>query len=180
MAKQISIRQATAEDIATLADFAARAFRDTFAADNRPADMHDYVRDAFSSDRVRAEFDDPGNIFLIAYLEGDDLPAGYAKLSTATRHPDLRIRNAVEIERLYAAKNAIGHGVGAGLMRACLDEADALGSQAIWLGVWEQNERAIRFYQRWAFETIGSRQFTLGSDIQNDLVMSRTLARVDP
>jgi ribosomal protein S18 acetylase RimI-like enzyme len=60
-------------------------------------------------------------------------------------------------------------------MHACLTEAEYLGCQAIWLGVWERNERAIRFYERWEFEIVGARQFTLGSDLQNDLVMVRKL-----
>ncbi|MGI9295880.1 MAG: GNAT family N-acetyltransferase [Pseudomonadales bacterium] len=178
MVKQITIRRATAEDIPTLADFAASTFRDTFEADNHPADIDNYLRDSFSAKRVQEEFDDANSTFLIAYLEDDDLPAGYAKLSKATQHSEVPNRKAMEIERLYAAKIAIGHGVGAALMRACLEEAEAFGSEAIWLGVWEQNVRAIRFYQRWEFETVGERQFKLGSDLQNDLVMSRNLSRV--
>ncbi len=176
MASEISIRHATAEDIATLADFGARAFRDTFEADNHPADIDNYLRDSFSVKRVQAEFDAASNTFLIARFEGEEQPVGYAKLITATQHPATRNPNAIEIERLYAAKAAIGHGVGAALMGACLEEAEALGSQAIWLGVWDENVRAIRFYERWGFETTGSRQFKLGSDIQNDLVMTRKLS----
>ncbi|MGI9288412.1 MAG: GNAT family N-acetyltransferase [Pseudomonadales bacterium] len=178
MAKEIFIRHATAEDIATLAEFAAGAFRDTFAADNHPADLENYLRDSFSIERVRAEFDDASNTFLVAYLEDDHLPVGYAKLSAATQYPDACNPIGIEIERLYAAKAAIGHGVGAALMRACLEEAEALGGQAIWLGVWERNVRAIRFYERWEFETVGARQFKLGSDLQNDLIMTRKLSRI--
>jgi ribosomal protein S18 acetylase RimI-like enzyme len=78
-----------------------------------------------------------------------------------------------ENERLYADPAAIGRGIGAALMRACLDEAAARGYRTIWLGVWVRNARAISFYERWGFRTVGSHQFTLGADQQIDLIMER-------
>lgn len=174
--EKISIRLARDEDIGALADLAARAFRDAFEADNHASDIDSYLRNSLSVESVQAEFDDANNIFLIAYFDGNEIPAGYAKLSTATQHPDVGDQTAIEIERLYADKPAIGQGIGAALMRTCLDKAEALGCRAIWLGVWERNVRAIRFYERWKFETVGARPFTLGSDSQNDLVMTRKLS----
>lgn len=175
MRENVAVRHARADDINRLAGLAARSFRDTFAEDNDPANIDDYLRSSLTTESVSGEFGDVHNIFLVAFIGNNDSPAGYAKLRTASQDPNVIDQSAVEIERIYADKPLIGRGVGAALMHACLMEAENLGCQAIWLGVWERNEHAIRFYERWKFEIVGTRQFTLGSDLQNDLVMVRTL-----
>lgn len=175
MNENVTVRHASADDINRLADLAARSFRDTFEKDNDPANVDDYLRSALTSKSVCSEFGEAHNIFLVACIDNNDALAGYAKLCIASEDPNIVDQSTVEIERIYADKLAIGRGVGAALMRACLAEAANLGCQAIWLGVWERNERAIRFYERWEFEIVGERQFTLGADLQTDLVMVRKL-----
>jgi ribosomal protein S18 acetylase RimI-like enzyme len=71
----------------------------------------------------------------------------------------------------------LGHGVGAALMQRALAEAAGRGKDAVWLGVWDRNDRAIRFYESWGFHRSGSQPFLLGFDLQTDLVMVRRIAR---
>ena len=167
------IRRATPADAEPLAALAERTFRDTFAADNAAEDMEVYVRDSFSLDRVRAELADDANTFLLAFVDGAERPTGYAKLRTGTTEPSVTGPDPVELERLYVDRSAIGHGVGAALMRASLDVARSAGHRTLWLRVWERNARAISFYERWGFETVGDHVFRLGSDDQKDLIMER-------
>lgn len=176
MTEDIIVRRALVEDILRLADLATRSFRDTFEADNNAKDIEDYVSSSLTVERIRSEFDDTGNIFLIACRGGHAVPIGYAKLCTKSEDPSITDQDTVEIERIYADQAEIGRGVGAALMRACLDIAEDLKCRTIWLGVWERNERAIRFYERWGFATVGARRFALGSELQNDQVMARRLA----
>ena len=60
-------------------------------------------------------------------------------------------------------------------MRTCIASARAHGADWLWLGVWEQNPRAIAFYQKHGFRTIGEQTFVLGTDRQRDLVMALDL-----
>jgi ribosomal protein S18 acetylase RimI-like enzyme len=175
MSTQPYIRAGIPADAERLAALGARTFRDTFAADNSPDDIEAYVRDSFSLDRVRAELADDTNTFFLAFVDGEDQPTGYAKLRTGTRDPSVKGSDAVELERLYVDRRAIGHGVGAALMRASLDAAHSAGYRTLWLGVWERNARAISFYLRWGFHTVGDHVFRLGSDDQRDLVMERSV-----
>jgi ribosomal protein S18 acetylase RimI-like enzyme len=176
MTEDIIVRRALVEDIPALADLAARSFRDAFEADNNAKDIEDYVSSSLTIERIRNEFYDAGNIFLIACRGGHTALVGYAKLCTTSEDLSINDQNRIEIERIYADKAEIGRGVGAALMRTCLDMAEDLKCQTIWLGVWERNERAIRFYERWGFATVGVRQFALGSELQKDKVMARRLA----
>ena len=173
MFEQPRIRAATPADAESLAALAEQTFRDTFADHNSTEDMEAYVRDSFSLDRVRAELADDTNTFLLAFVDGEEQPDGYAKLRTGTTDPSVTGPDPVELQRLYVDQRAIGHGVGAALMRASLEAARSAGHRTLWLGVWDRNAPAISFYQRWWFETVGDHEFRLGSDRQTDLIMAR-------
>ena len=176
MFEQPHIHTATPADAEPLAALAERTFRDTFGDDNSIGDMEAYVRESFSLDRVRAELADDVNTFLLAFMDSEEQPNGYAKLRTGTTDPSVTGPDPVELQRLYVDRSAIKHGVGAALMRASLDAARSAGHRTLWLGVWERNARAISFYERWQFERVGDHVFRLGSDHQTDLIMARPVA----
>lgn len=168
----MQVRHAIPDDLPALAALAARSFRNAFAADNAPGDIDAYVRESFSPVRLQRELADGRNVFLLAGT-GDGGIAGYAKLRDGPADDSVGGPEPIEIERLYVDPEAIGRGIGATLMRACLDEAAARGRRTVWLGVWVHNARAIAFYERWGFRTVGSHVFRLGSDDQTDLIMER-------
>ncbi len=167
----ITTRQATPADAALLAELAAMAFSDSFAADNDAEDMALYMTKAFGETIQRRELSDPARTVFFAERNGEVV--GYAMLHDGPVPPAVGDDGALEIARLYAVTRAIKSGVGATLMRRCIDEADARGKDTVWLGVWGQNARAIAFYQRWGFVDVGSQTFTLGRDVQQDRVMAR-------
>ena len=117
---------------------------------------------------------DPGCHFWVAY-ERSGQPVGYEKLREGPSPACIRGASSVEIERIYVAEPAIGTGLGAALMRTALAWAERGEFDAVWLGVWERNERAIEFYARWGFEIVGDHTFQLGDDEQTDLIMERAL-----
>ena len=82
----------------------------------------------------------------------------------------------LEIKQLYVVEDWIGTGLGGTLMRRCLEVAQAAGVSAVVLGVWEHNERAKAFYQRYGFREIGDVAFRLGEDVQRDLIYRKGLA----
>lgn len=169
----LRLRRATAADAARLATLAATTFHDTFAADNDPADMAAYAAAAFGEAQQRAELLDADVTVLFAERERGI--AGYAMLREGAAPACVAERDALEVARLYAVRAAIGTGVGAALMRACVDEAHARGRRALWLGVWERNARAIAFYERAGFRDCGAQPFLLGRDRQTDRVMVRPM-----
>ncbi len=163
-------------DLTALAELAVETFRDTFAEQNTPSDMELYLERWFNRERIAAELEDPETTFLLAFADPDERPIGYAKLRGGEADPAVAGPAPVQLERLYVRRGVLGRGVGAALMRACLDEAARSGHETIWLGVWERNERAIAFYRRWGFAEVGTQLFFLGTDEQNDLVLARPVA----
>lgn len=171
--REYRIRYGTPADNRLLAEMGRTAFADSFGADNTPENMAAYLDASFSPQIQAEELADPNSLFLIAESEGQ--PVGFARMKEGDPPEVITGARPIEIVRFYALKEWIGQGVGAALMSACLDEANKRGCDAIWLDVWEKNERAIRFYRKWGFEVVGEQSFQLGADIQRDLLMQRNL-----
>ncbi len=165
------LRRATADDAPLLAELGARTFYDSYAAQTDPDDMAQFLASVFGPDKQAAELADPLATFLIAEWEGQAI--GYAKLH-AGEAPDAIMGPApICLGNLYVVEPWIGHGVGAALMRACLDEARRTGYRTLWLSVWERNARAQRFYQQWGFRIVGEQSFHMSTEQQTDLLMER-------
>ena len=171
----IDIRQATLADAESLTDLAYTTFWDAFHdhPKNAPHDLAGYMSWAFSNEQTGKELSDPNSVFLIAEIGGE--PAGYAKLIFESREPDIIAERPVELNRLYSHQEFLGKGVGQTLMDACFDRAKEAGRDVIWLGVWEYNPRAQRFYEKNGFRYVGKHTFLLGSDPQTDLLMQKDL-----
>lgn len=169
----VSIRVAEAGDAAVLAELGRRTFHETFAADNTPEDMAAYTAEAFAVERVAAEIGEPGSVYLVAELR--HIAAGFARLAPEPPPAGVTGPAPVRLVKLYVSADSIGTGVGAVLMRACLEWARAAGHRTLWLGVWEHNHRAKAFYERWGFIPVGFEAFRLGSDDQTDVLMQRVV-----
>lgn len=169
----VHIRYATKEDAAMIADLSRRTFFDTFAAQNTREDMDKFMNEQFTHARLMEEVGAPDNVFIIA--EVMDEPAGYARMRESAPPDGLDGLPSIEIARIYAVQHMIGKGIGNALMKKCIDVAFEMGKRAIWLGVWEKNERAIEFYRRWGFEKFGEHDFILGNDVQRDWLMKKML-----
>lgn len=172
---QITLRRATTEDAAPLTELSFDTFWDAFAGHpmNVPHDLDDYMRRAFTVEQMRKELGEERSIFTIAEIDGE--MAGYSKLILDTVEPGVIAERPVELSRLYSHQRYLGQGVGQALMEKCFDDARELGRDVMWLGVWEFNPRAQRFYEKNGFRFVGKHVFQLGTDPQTDLLMQTEL-----
>jgi GNAT superfamily N-acetyltransferase len=173
MSESITIRYATTIDNGLLAELGARTFYDSFAVDNTAENMAAYLAASFSPEKQADELTEPDSVFLLAEVERQVV--GYARMREGIPPACIKGQRPIEIVRFYAVKEWIGHGVGAALMEACLNEAGKRGCDMIWLDVWERNPRGIAFYRKWGFEEVGRQTFKLGDDLQDDVLMGRYL-----
>lgn len=171
--QSITIRTATLEDAQAIVSIGIRTFRDTFDEVNTPENMMQYLTHTFTIKRISDEIAEPGSLFLLA--ERNEEIIGYARIRNAEVPKELGNVKALEIERLYADKRFLGKRVGYLLMSQCIQFAEDNGYQVVWLGVWENNERAIAFYRKWQFERFGEHIFMLGNDAQTDILMKKVI-----
>jgi diamine N-acetyltransferase len=175
----VLIRTARPADAEALASLAGRLFDETYAAHNRPEDMAAYVAAHFTPGRFLATLEDPAQCAILADAGGT--MAGYVLLR------DVAISPAVvgpgpnsEIARLYVDGRWQGRGVAARLLDAAIVHARDCGAAALWLAVWSENPRAIRFYEKHGFRIVGTQHFQLGADLQDDYLMALPLGESGP
>jgi GNAT superfamily N-acetyltransferase len=171
--REFYIRPATASDVATLTDLSARTFVSAYRALLPEQALLEFVASAFSLENIKEEINAPGSHFLLAY-EGER-PVGYALLREAGLPVGLTGRKPGELARIYLEEQVTGKGYGSKLMETCIDAAQRAGHDQLWLGVWERNERAIRFYEKKGFTRAGTLPFEFGGDLHTDLVMARSI-----
>jgi diamine N-acetyltransferase len=169
----MNIRHGTIEDAKILSELGAKTFYDTFAKDNTPENIDAYLKRSFSPEIQFNELSLPDVIFIIA--EFDEIPIGYAQLILNSKDESIKGTRPLEIRRIYASHEYLGKGVGKELMQATISEARQRACDCIWLGVWEKNQRAIDFYEKWGFREVGTHLFSVGDDPQNDFVMELEL-----
>jgi ribosomal protein S18 acetylase RimI-like enzyme len=162
-------RSAVVGDAPALAVFAERSFRETFGPDNRPEDMDQYCRKAFGPEIQQRELTDPEVMTFLALSETTIV--GYGQIRLGSKTTCIACDAAAEIERLYVGGTWQGKKLAQELLRTIVGAATRSGAECIWLGVWERNARAIRFYEKAGFTVVGEHEFSLGSDIQRDLIM---------
>jgi len=164
-------RRARPGDAAALAALAEATFRATFAAMNTAEDMDRHCRNAYGEAIQAQEIASPDRATLVVE-QGGRLIA-YAQMRWGNPPACVTADAPGEIQRLYVVGEFHGRGVAHDLMRACLEEMAARGTDVVWLGVWEHNPKAMAFYRKFGFREVGEHVFALGGDAQRDLVMAR-------
>ena len=155
-------RQCTYDDIIELRNFSHKTYFETFAAMNTPENMAAYLHKAFNLEKLHAELLNEASSFYFLY--SDNALAGYLKLNEAQAQTEFQDAASLEIERIYVDKRFQGKGFGQHLIDYAIQMAGRKHKEYVWLGVWEQNEKAIRFYKKNGFYKIGSHSFFMGDD----------------
>jgi len=160
-------------ELPTLLQIAKSTFINNYAHLNDPKNFDEYVNENFNLKNITAEFNNPETAFLFA--KKDDEICGYLKLNWGKAQTDHQLRNALEIERIYILQAFQGQKIGKLLVDKALEVAKAKKVDWIWLGVWEQNPKAIGFYKKVGFESFGEHAFMMGSERQTDILMRKTI-----
>lgn len=169
----MNIRELTPADIPALRELAIKVFRDTFTALNTPEAMDGAVETEYNLHRFEKEFSEAGQRYF--FISDADKPIGYLRLRRNPEVDHLLGTNHIELQRIYVDKAYHGQKVGDRLMQLAIDLATEGKHEWIWLGVWELNPRAIKFYQKWSFEKFSEHDFYMGVERQTDWLMRRNL-----
>jgi len=169
MKTDLSLRCLDANDLVALREIAEETFLDTFAAQNEPENISAYIASAFTSEQVASELADEASEFY--FIETGSEIAGYLKLNKDAAQTEQDLPNALEIERIYVRRSHQGAGAGKAMMLKAIELARAANMDWVWLGVWDQNQKAIEFYTKSGFVEFGHHDFYMGKDRQRDLMM---------
>ncbi|WP_333599894.1 GNAT family N-acetyltransferase [Flavobacterium sp.] len=169
----IQIQKISLTEIDQLQKIGRQTFEETFSESNSEENMKNYLEEGFSKEKLTAELNDKNSEFYFATLEAEVI--GYLKVNFGESQTELKDSKALEIERIYVSKEFHGKSVGQLLYDKAIDVAKQKDSEYVWLGVWEENPRAINFYKKNGFVEFDKHIFKLGDDEQTDIMMKLKL-----
>ena len=180
------IRKTTLGDLPQLVDISKSTFIEAFAHQNNPDDFYAYVNSAFTLQTLENEFNTEGVSFY--FLENENKPIAYFKMTEnksplSSSKPNIEVdfdfskSKSIELDRIYVLSEYHGKGAAQLIMDFINFVAEEKGYDFVWLGVWEHNPKAIRFYQKMGFEKFGTHIFDIGDDPQTDWMMWREVNR---
>ncbi len=152
-----------------LKKLSTETFVESFAQVNTKKDMEMYLSKSFNENTLLEELKNPLVMYYFALLNKE--PVGYLKLNFSGAQTDVNAKDSLEIERIYVRKAFQGKQLGQALFNKAMEVAREHKMKNIWLGVWEKNPGAIRFYKRNGFVEFGKHPFVLGEDLQTDILM---------
>lgn len=169
----IVIKKCTLEDLRILQEISYETFNDAFRELNTPENMKAYLERAFNLEQLEKELSNVFSSFFFLYFN-EEL-AGYLKVNINEAQTDNIVDEALEIERIYIRRKFQEQGLGKHLINKGIEIAKEQNKKRVWLGVWEKNMGAIKFYRRMGFVESGAHSFYMGDEKQTDIVMTRTL-----
>lgn len=165
----LSIRQADIYDTNIICALGATTFYEAYCELDESSDLANYVMESFNQAQIENELNDANSTFFIA--ESNGKAVGYAKLRENAAVDCVKEENTVELHRIYILERAKGKGVGSTLLERCFEAARAKGYETLWLGVWEENSAAIKFYEKTGFVKVGELQFPYAETVGTNLVL---------
>lgn len=156
-----------------LVDISRSTFINAFEKDNNPTDFYNHINTALSKTTLEKELKNPNMSFYFLFL--DAMLAGYFKLNENEAQVENFNMPSMELERIYVKAEFQGKKLGELMLKRAIEISIEKKVEFLWLGVWEKNINAIRFYEHMGFETFGSHDFYVGTDKQKDLLMKLVL-----
>jgi diamine N-acetyltransferase len=165
---EITIRRVTVADTAPLSAISKQTFYDTFTGTCTEIDMQEFLENYFNEQQVKKELNDPNDFYFFAEMNGK--PVGYIRfMEEYTNFTLMKKWKALELKRIYVVKEYQGKGVAQKLMDVVINFATKEKYEVIWLGVWEHNVRAQKFYEKYGFVNSGhTHAFPIGTTPQTD------------
>ena len=173
----ISIHKITIHNINDLQKISRDTFFETFTHSTSKENMLHYLENNFSKEQLSKEIEHEHSEFYFAKLENAII--GYLKINYSGAQTELNNQKSLEVERIYIGKEYYGKGVGQLLLDFALQIAKQQQMDYVWLGVWEENHKAIQFYLKNRFITFDKHVFMLGEEVQNDFMMKLELKIVE-
>jgi ribosomal protein S18 acetylase RimI-like enzyme len=167
--ENVIIRAVKNSEITLLQQLSLNTFVQAFGSQNSAANMEQYISEALTLEHITREFQNPNSSFFFAEYNSEII--GYLKVNQDEAQTEKQLAEALEIERIYVISEYQSNGIGALLLNYSLDFAQLKRLKRVWLGVWDKNKSAIRFYERHGFVVFSKHKFMLGQELQFDVMM---------
>lgn len=172
MSAPITYSRADTTQLARLGQLGAELFVDTFGHLYSDEDLQAYLAKVYSVEGLKSDLDS-GRVIWVA--EQGDQWIGYCKMGPFGLPFDTAGRRAVELKQMYVRREYQGQGVADGLMQIFLEWAASQDAEDLYISCWSENHRALAFYARHGFQTVGAYTFWVGNHGDDERILKRTI-----
>lgn len=165
----LKLKKCALDDLDVLADISRQTFIDAFEKDNNPDDFKAYVDAAFCKPQIKTELLNPDSQFYFFFFNNQ--LAGYFKINENDSQAEPFGKDALELSRIYVLKPFQGKKLGTHILQEIISITKSMKKTWLWLGVWQLNTNAVRFYERHGFTKFDTHSFYIGNDRQTDWLM---------
>jgi diamine N-acetyltransferase len=170
---ELVIRKAVIADLHVISVLAITTNYEAYFELDPSPDLADYCIRCFNLETIKDELNNPNLTYLIAEFNGKAV--GFAELREGKYIDCLKGKNAIEIQRIYIIEPMKGKKIGKALIEKCFEIGREKGYETIWLGVWDKNVEAQKFYKKIGMENIGLTDFTDGKNEFVNFVFAKKL-----
>lgn len=170
---QVTLKKLDTSDALALQTVSYETYEATFGAYNPRELMDEYMDEAYKIEQLESELANPESYFY--FLMVDNQVAGYLKLNVGKAQTEAMADEYLEVQRIYLRTKFQGQGLGGILIQKAEEIAQKLGKTKLWLGVWEHNYQAQKFYNKLGFKRFSQHHFMMGDDAQTDYMLEKNL-----
>jgi len=148
-----------------LSRMAIQTFRESHGTSASEKDLLEYEATRLNVELFKEELADPNNIFTLAYISG--VPVAFSKMIYNFPNEKIKEQNVCKLEKLYVLKEFYDQKIGKPLFAMNMELAKLNDQKGIWLYVWTENKRALRFYEKQGFKIIADTLFKISETHSN-------------
>jgi ribosomal protein S18 acetylase RimI-like enzyme len=158
----LNIRNAILADLHLISVLAITTHYEAYFELDPSHDLADYCIRFFNLETVKEELENPKLTYLIAEFEGNAV--GFAQLREGKEIECMKGKNSIEIQRIYVIEPMKGKKIGKTLIEKCCEIGREKVYETIWLGVWDKNVEAQKFYESIGMKNVGITDFSDGKN----------------
>ncbi|GFZ84354.1 N-acetyltransferase [Aquaticitalea lipolytica] len=160
-----TIIRATVKDAKLLVNIGKTSFIESHGMSASKEDIDAYVSLKFNETTFTEELQDSKNHFYIIYH--NETAIGYSKIIFDVPHKNIDYKNVTKLERLYLLSDYHHLKLGLELFNFNVQISKKHQQAGMWLFVWIENTKAIKFYNNFGFKIIGSHDFEISKTHSN-------------
>lgn len=168
-AMQFRFQKCTLSDLEQLVEISKTTFVNAFEKYNDPEDFKNYIDSAFEKNNIAKQLNTNNSFFYFVFKNAQLV--GYFKLNIGDAQTDIKSEESIELERIYVRQEFQGQQIGKHVLQEAIKLASQQDKTYMWLGVWEKNTDAIRFYHNYNFAKFDTHPYYIGKDKQTDWLL---------
>jgi ribosomal protein S18 acetylase RimI-like enzyme len=172
MEKEIKYRYAVPSDALRLSILFQTVYITTYGFEGVSNEYASFISKRFAPQYIENTITNGQDSIIVATL--NENLVGVAEIDFNRPCPIGNVEEP-ELGKLYVLDAFFGRGIGYNLMNEVEKTARANGHKQVWLEVWDENPRAIAFYERQGYQAIGTVPFPMDDNTYTNIVMIKTL-----